>query len=110
MENNNVDVLTILNEINDTMKLVLAEIKKGNEQKVKNTPNLFDIFGGMQQNQGVDDDEEEEEEDEDEDEDEGSDEDEDEDGECEAEEAEEAEDNDDVEESEEQAQETPKVI
>ena len=61
MENNNVDVLTILNEINDTMKLVLAEIKKGNEQKVKNTPNLFDIFGGMQQSQGVDEDEDEEE-------------------------------------------------
>jgi hypothetical protein len=95
MENNNVDVLTILNEINDTMKLVLAEIKKGNEQKVKNTPNLFDIFGGMQQNQGIeeDDDDDEEEDDDDEEEDE-----------------EQEDETEDAEDAEEQAEETPKVI
>ena len=100
MENNNVDVLTILNEINDTMKLVLAEIKKGNEQKVKNTPNLFDIFGGMQQNQGIeeDDDDDEEEEDEEEEDEESEQEQEDED-------ADETEDADDA---EEQAEETLK--
>jgi hypothetical protein len=83
MENNNADVLTILTEINNTMKLVLAELKKSNEQKLKNPPNLFDIFGGMNQQQGdEDEDEDEEENEEDEDEDE------------EAEEAEEAEDED----------------
>jgi hypothetical protein len=103
MENNNVDVLTILNEINDTMKLVLAEIKKGNEQKVKNTPNLFDIFGGMQQNQGI-------EEDDDDDDDEEEEEEEDEESEQEQEDADETEDAEDADDAEEQVEETPKVI
>ena len=69
MENNNADVLTILNEMNNNIKLVLEELKKGNEQKMKNPPNLFDLFGGMNQQQNDnDEDEDEEEEDEDEEE------------------------------------------
>jgi len=67
MENNNADVLTILNEMNNNIKLVLEELKKGNEQKMKNPPNLFDLFGGMNQQQNDDDDEDEEEEEEEED-------------------------------------------
>tara|TARA_B110000259_G_scaffold58738_1_gene69487 strand:- start:91 stop:351 length:261 start_codon:yes stop_codon:yes gene_type:complete len=66
MENNNADVLTILNEMNNNIKLVLEELKKGNEQKMKNPPNLFDLFGGMNQQQNDDDDEDEEEEEEEE--------------------------------------------
>ena len=66
MENNNADVLTILNEMNNNIKLVLEELKKGNEQKMKNPPNLFDLFGGMNQQQNDDDEEDEEDEEEEE--------------------------------------------
>ena len=66
MENNNADVLTILNEMNNNIKLVLEELKKGNEQKMKNPPNLFDLFGGMNQQQNDNDDEDEEDEEEEE--------------------------------------------
>ena len=65
MENNNTEILSVLNEINENIKLVLEEFKKSNENKMKNAPNLFDIFGGMN---SQDDDEEEEEEDEEEEE------------------------------------------
>ena len=78
MENNNADILSVLNEINDNIKLVVEELKKSNDNKMKNPPNLFDIFGGMSPPDEDDDDEDEDEDEDDEDED---DEDEDEDSE-----------------------------
>tara|TARA_B110000444_G_C18715642_1_gene535886 strand:+ start:415 stop:684 length:270 start_codon:yes stop_codon:yes gene_type:complete len=83
MENNNTEILSVLNEINENIKLVLEEFKKSNENKMKNAPNLFDIFGGMN---SPDEDEEDEEEEEDEDEAEEEEEDEEEEEEEEAEE------------------------
>ena len=65
MENNNTEILSVLNEINENIKLVLEEFKKSNENKMKNAPNLFDIFGGMNSPDDDDDDEEEEEDEED---------------------------------------------
>jgi len=71
MENNNTDILSILNEINENIKLVVEELKKSNDNKMKNSPNLFDIFGGMNSPDDEDDeDDEEEEEEEEEDEEE----------------------------------------
>lgn len=71
---NNTDVLASLKEINSNILLVIEELKKQNENKMKNQPNLFDLFGGMNQSgdddEDDDDDEEEEDEEEDEDEDE----------------------------------------
>ena len=81
MENNNTEILSVLNNINENIKLVVEELKKSNDNKMKNTPNLFDIFGGMNSPNDDDDEEEEEEEDDEEEEDESE----------EAEEAEEAE-------------------
>tara|TARA_B100000287_G_scaffold374218_1_gene373893 strand:+ start:279 stop:524 length:246 start_codon:yes stop_codon:yes gene_type:complete len=70
MENNNTEILSVLNEINENIKLVLEEFKKSNENKMKNAPNLFDIFGGMNsQDDDEDEDEDEDEEEEDEDDD-----------------------------------------
>jgi hypothetical protein len=77
MENNNTEILSVLNEINENIKLVLEEFKKSNENKMKNAHNLFDIFGGM--NSQDDDEEEEEEEEEDEEDEEEEEEEEDED-------------------------------
>jgi len=65
MENNNTEILSVLNNINENIKLVVEELKKSNDNKMKNTPNLFDLFGGMN---SPDEEEEDEEEDEDEDE------------------------------------------
>jgi hypothetical protein len=80
MENNNTDILSVLNEINENIKLVVEELKKSNDNKMKNPPNLFDIFGGMNSPDEEDEDEDEEEdEDEDEEEEEEEEEDEDED-------------------------------
>ena len=59
MENNNTEILSVLNNINENIKLVVEELKKSNDNKMKNTPNLFDLFGGM--NSQNDDDEEEKE-------------------------------------------------
>ena len=73
MENNNTEILSVLNNINENIKLVVEELKKSNDNKMKNTPNLFDLFGGMN---SPDEEEEDEEEDEDEDEDEDEEEDE----------------------------------
>jgi len=76
MENNNNDILSVLNEINENIKLVVEELKKSNDNKMKNPPNLFDIFGGMSppddedEDEDEDDDEDDEEEDDEEDEDE----------------------------------------
>ena len=86
MENNNTEILSVLNNINENIKLVVEELKKSNDNKMKNTPNLFDLFGGMNSP-----DEEEEDEEEDEDEDEDEDEEEEEEAEEEAEEKAEAE-------------------
>ena len=73
MENNNTDILSVLNEINENIKLVVEELKKSNDNKMKNPPNLFDIFGGMNSPDEDDEDEEdEEEEDDDEEEEEDS--------------------------------------
>jgi hypothetical protein len=47
MENNNTEILSVLNNINENIKLVVEELKKSNDNKMKNTPNLFDLFGGM---------------------------------------------------------------
>ena len=89
MENNNTEILSVLNNINENIKLVVEELKKSNDNKMKNTPNLFDLFGGMN---SPDEEEEDEEEDEDEDEDEEEDEEEEsEEAEAEAEEEAEAE-------------------
>ena len=62
MENNNTEILSVLNNINENIKLVVEELKKSNDNKMKNTPNLFDIFGGMNSPNDDDDEEEEEEE------------------------------------------------
>ena len=70
---NNTDVLASLKEINSNILLVIEELKKQNENKMKNQPNLFDLFGGMNQSRDDDeddDDDEEDEEEEDEDEEE----------------------------------------
>lgn len=72
MENNNTEILSVLNEINENIKLVLEEFKKSNENKMKNAPNLFDIFGGMNSQDDDEEDEDEEEEEEEEDSDIGS--------------------------------------
>ena len=66
---NNTDVLASLKEINSNILLVIEELKKQNENKMKNQPNLFDLFGGMNQS-GDDDEEDDDEEDDDEEEDE----------------------------------------
>ena len=70
---NNTDVLASLKEINSNILLVIEELKKQNENKMKNQPNLFDLFGGMNQSgdddEDDDDDEEEDEEEEEEEED-----------------------------------------
>ena len=63
MENNNQQVISLLTEINENLKLVLEECKKTHK-----TPNLLDIFGGMNQND-EDDDEDDDDEDEDDDDD-----------------------------------------
>ena len=64
MENNNTEILSVLNNINENIKLVVEELKKLNDNKMKNTPNLFDLFGGMNSPDDDDDDDEEEEEEE----------------------------------------------
>ena len=64
MENNNTEILSVLNEINENIKLVVEELKKSNENKMKNAPNLFDIFGGMNSPDDEDEDEDEDEEEE----------------------------------------------
>jgi uncharacterized membrane protein YukC len=66
---NNTDVLLYLNEINTNLQTVVEELKKLNKNK-QNAPNLFDIFGGMNQPGGEDDDDDDEEEDDDDDEEE----------------------------------------
>lgn len=79
MENNNTEILSVLNNINENIKLVIEELKKSNDNKMKNTPTLFDIFGGMNspdENDEDDDDESGEEKDESVDEDESVEEDE----------------------------------
>ena len=45
MENNNQQIISLLTEINENLKLVLKECKKTHK-----TPNLLDIFGGMNNN------------------------------------------------------------
>ena len=65
MENNNTEILSVLNNINENIKLVVEELKKLNDNKMKNTPNLFDLFGGMNSPDDDDDDDEEEDEEED---------------------------------------------
>tara|TARA_B000000477_G_scaffold97256_1_gene84852 strand:+ start:576 stop:848 length:273 start_codon:yes stop_codon:yes gene_type:complete len=65
---NNTDVLLYLAEINTNLQVVVEELKKLN--KNKNTPNLFDIFGGMNKQGVADDEDEDEDEDDDEDDDE----------------------------------------
>ena len=67
MENNNTEILSVLNNINENIKLVVEELKKLNDNKMKNTPNLFDLFGGMNSPDDDDDDDEEEEDEEEED-------------------------------------------
>jgi len=67
MENNNTEILSVLNNINENIKLVVEELKKLNDNKMKNTPNLFDLFGGMNSPNDDDDDDEEEEDEEEED-------------------------------------------
>ena len=67
---NNTDVLASLKEINSNILLVIEELKKQNENKMKNQPNLFDLFGGMNQSGDDDEDDDDDEEDEEEDEDE----------------------------------------
>ena len=62
---NNTDVLLYLNEINTNLQTVVEELKKLNKNK-QNAPNLFDIFGGMNQPGGEDEDDDEEEDDEEE--------------------------------------------
>jgi hypothetical protein len=62
MENNNTEILSVLHNINENIKLVVEELKKSNENKMKNTPNLFDLFGGMNSPNDDDDEEDEEEE------------------------------------------------
>lgn len=62
MENNNTEILSVLHNINENIKLVVEELKKSNDNKMKNTPNLFDLFGGMNSQKDDDDDEEDEEE------------------------------------------------
>jgi hypothetical protein len=52
---NNTDVLLYLNEINTNLQTVVEELKKLNKNK-QNAPNLFDIFGGMNQPGGEEDD------------------------------------------------------
>jgi len=68
MENNNTEILSVLNNINENIKLVVEELKKLNDNKMKNTPNLFDLFGGMNSPDDDDDDDEEEDEEEEDDE------------------------------------------
>jgi len=68
MENNNTEILSVLNNINENIKLVVEELKKLNDNKMKNTPNLFDLFGGMNSPDDDDDDDDEEEEEDEEDE------------------------------------------
>ena len=75
---NNTDVLASLKEINSNILLVIEELKKQNENKMKNQPNLFDLFGGMNQS-GDDEEDDEEEDDEEEDDEEEEEEDEDDD-------------------------------
>ena len=60
MENNNTEILSVLNNINENIKLVVEELKKSNDNKMKNTPNLFDLFGGMNSPDEEEEDEEEE--------------------------------------------------
>tara|TARA_B100001996_G_C18637911_1_gene584433 strand:- start:812 stop:1069 length:258 start_codon:yes stop_codon:yes gene_type:complete len=72
MENNNTDILSVLNEINENIKLVVEELKKSNDNKMKNAPNLFDIFGGMNSPDDEDDEDDEDEEDEEEEEEESA--------------------------------------
>ena len=60
---NNTDVLASLKEINSNILLVIEELKKQNENKMKNQPNLFDLFGGMNQSGDDDEDDDDEEED-----------------------------------------------
>ena len=72
MENNNTEILSVLNNINENIKLVVEELKKLNDNKMKNTPNLFDLFGGMNSPNDDDDDDEEEEDEEEEEEDDES--------------------------------------
>ena len=76
---NNTDVLASLKEINSNILLVIEELKKQNENKMKNQPNLFDLFGGMNQSGDDDEEDDDEEEDEEEEDEEEDDEDEDED-------------------------------
>ena len=76
---NNTDVLASLKEINTNILLVIEELKKQNENKMKNQPNLFDLFGGMNQSGDDDEDDDEDDDDDEEDEDEEDEEDEDED-------------------------------
>ena len=67
---NNTDVLASLKEINSNILLVIEELKKQNENKMKNQPNLFDLFGGMNQSGDDDEDDDDEEEDDEEEDDE----------------------------------------
>ena len=60
MENNNTEILSVLNNINENIKLVVEELKKSNDNKMKNTPNLFDLFGGMNSPDEEEEDEDEE--------------------------------------------------
>jgi len=70
---NNTDILASLKEINSNILQVIEELKKQNENKMKNQPNLFDLFGGM--NQSGDDDDEDDDDDDEEDDEEDEDED-----------------------------------
>ena len=67
---NNTDVLASLKEINSNILLVIEELKKQNENRMKNQPNLFDLFGGMNQSGDDDEDDDDEEEDDEEEDDE----------------------------------------